>query len=76
MRFFIAIIALPFLLSSCIVAGAVNVAGEVVETGVEVTGTTVATGAKVTGAVIGGTVDAIIPGDQSGKKKSDKDDKK
>jgi hypothetical protein len=76
MRFFISIIILPFLLSSCVVAGAINVVGEVVETGVEVTGATVATGAKVTGAVIGGTVDAIIPGDQSGKDKSDKEDKK
>lgn len=55
------------LTSGCLLGTAVNIAGETVETGVEITGATAKTTAGVTGAVIGGTVDAIIPGDQSGK---------
>ncbi|MGV6801586.1 MAG: hypothetical protein ACWA5L_06670 [bacterium] len=69
---FLALMATASLqLNGCVVGTAVGVAGETVETAVEITGTTAATTAKVTGAVIGGTVDAVIPGDQSGRDKDE-----
>lgn len=61
------------LLNGCLAGAAINAVGETVEAGVEVTGAVIGTTAKTTGAVVGGTVDAIIPGDQSGKKKEKED---
>ncbi len=64
---FSAIALLPLSLSGCLVGSAINAVGETAETAVELTGATV----KATGSVIGGTVDAVIPGDQSQSDKSD-----
>lgn len=62
------------LLNGCLAGAAINAVGETVEAGVEVTGAVIGTTAKTGGAVVGGTVDAIIPGDQSGRKdKKEKD---
>lgn len=56
--------SLPVVLGGCLVGAAVNAAGEVVEAGVE-----------VTGAVVGTTVDVIVPdGDDEKKDKKDKKD--
>jgi len=63
------------LLNGCLAGAAINAVGETVEAGVEVTGAVVGTTAKTGGAVVGGTVDAIIPGDQSGKKDRKKKDR-
>ncbi len=61
-------------LSGCLVGTAVNVVAETAEGAIELTGATVKTTAGATGAVIGGTVDAVLPGDQR-RKKDDDDDK-
>ena len=74
LRILITAPALILALNGCLAGAAINVVGETVETGVELTGAVVGTTAKTTGAVIGGTVDAVVPGDQSGKKDDDKDD--
>jgi hypothetical protein len=58
----VAILGLPALLSGCLAGAAVNVVGETVEAGVE-----------VTGAVVGTTVDVIVPDgdDDEGKDEDD-----
>ncbi|GGC96422.1 hypothetical protein [Aquisalinus flavus] len=63
------------LLNGCLAGAAINAVGETVEAGVEVTGAVIGTTAKTGGAVVGGTVDAIMPGDQSGKKDKKKKDR-
>lgn len=68
-RLFLAGLGGLVILNGCLAGAAVNVVGETVETGIELTGAT----AKATGQVVGGTVDAVIPGDQSGRKKKDRD---
>ena len=58
-------------LSGCLVGTAINAVLETAEGAIELTGATVKTTAGATGAVIGGTVDAVLPGDQRRKKDDD-----
>jgi hypothetical protein len=63
-------------LSGCLVGTAIDATAETIEAGVELTGATVKTTAGVTGAVIGGTVDAVVPGDQRAARKEKEEAKK
>lgn len=74
LRLFLAAPALMLVLNGCLAGAAINAAGETVEAGVGITGAVIGTTAKTTGAVVGGTVDAVVPGDQSGRKKNDRKD--